>query len=180
MAPPHQDDWSDSDDEALSDVETSVLLGVPDGLVEAATDVIDAAVSRIGGHPVRSISHMYYHTEYLDLYPRLFFLRVNLLSLRLNAKCARIRQSFWSRCGARLRTAPWTGLSTYSVAREHHVRASKAGELLVLHVHIRVSCRIHPPVYEPGEACDITKNMPLSSKRSLQKSAPLPRPERMR
>ncbi|RDB15771.1 putative 20S rRNA accumulation protein 4 [Hypsizygus marmoreus] len=51
MAPPPDDDWSDSDDEVLSEVETSVLLGVPDGLVEAVTDITDAAVSRIGGHP---------------------------------------------------------------------------------------------------------------------------------
>ncbi|KAF5328161.1 hypothetical protein D9619_013450 [Psilocybe cf. subviscida] len=53
MAPPRtDDDWSDSDsDDGLSQVETSVLLGVPDGAVEAAADRIDAAVSRIGGLP---------------------------------------------------------------------------------------------------------------------------------
>ncbi|KAF9460501.1 programmed cell death protein 2 [Collybia nuda] len=51
MSPPHQEDWSDSDDEVLSDIETSVLLGVPDGRLEATTDIVDAAVSRIGGHP---------------------------------------------------------------------------------------------------------------------------------
>jgi len=48
-----EDDWSDSDDEAVSGVETSVLLGVPDGFVDVASDLDDAAVSRIGGHPVR-------------------------------------------------------------------------------------------------------------------------------
>lgn len=53
------DEWSDSDDEVLSDVETSVLLGVPDGPLETIADINDAAVSRIGGHPVRSISRMY-------------------------------------------------------------------------------------------------------------------------
>lgn len=51
-----EDDWSDSDDERLSDVETSVLLGVPDGLIQTIDDINDAAVSRIGGHPVRFIS----------------------------------------------------------------------------------------------------------------------------
>ncbi|KAG6888568.1 hypothetical protein C0995_007357 [Termitomyces sp. Mi166 len=73
MSPAHDDDWSDSDDDVGSDVETSVLLGVPDGLVQSQTDIDDAAVSRIGGHPVRAIS------------PMLFFLRVNPLSLRPSA-----------------------------------------------------------------------------------------------
>lgn len=54
-----EEDWSDSDDEG-SEIETSVLLGVPDGLVKISTDVNDAAVSRIGGHPVRC---MYYYTK---------------------------------------------------------------------------------------------------------------------
>ncbi|KAI5995699.1 programmed cell death protein 2 [Pisolithus albus] len=45
------EDWSDSDDEALSSVETDVLLGVPDGRVESDNDLRDAAVSRIGGLP---------------------------------------------------------------------------------------------------------------------------------
>ncbi|KAG1746752.1 programmed cell death protein 2 [Suillus paluster] len=46
-----EDDWSDSDDEISSEVETAVLLGIPDGTVEKETDIQDAAVSRIGGHP---------------------------------------------------------------------------------------------------------------------------------
>lgn len=52
------DDWSDSDDEVLSEVETSVLLGVPDGPIDdtAASELLDAAVSRIGGKPVRRVS----------------------------------------------------------------------------------------------------------------------------
>ncbi|KAI6023748.1 programmed cell death protein 2 [Pisolithus microcarpus] len=50
------EDWSDSDDEALSGVETDVLLGVPDGRVESDKDLRDAAVSRIGGLPVRVCS----------------------------------------------------------------------------------------------------------------------------
>ncbi|KAH7927870.1 hypothetical protein BV22DRAFT_1103431 [Leucogyrophana mollusca] len=51
MAPPIEDDWSDSDEETGSDVETAVLLGFPDGTVETESDLKDAAVSRIGGHP---------------------------------------------------------------------------------------------------------------------------------
>ncbi|KAF9478290.1 hypothetical protein BDN70DRAFT_880168 [Pholiota conissans] len=49
--PRSDDDWSDSDDEDMSQVETSVLLGVPDGNVDGEADRIDAAVSRIGGLP---------------------------------------------------------------------------------------------------------------------------------
>ncbi|OCB89971.1 hypothetical protein A7U60_g2826 [Sanghuangporus baumii] len=49
----HEDDWSDSDEEdECSDVETSVLLGIPDGEIEKQGDLDDAAVSRIGGHPL--------------------------------------------------------------------------------------------------------------------------------
>lgn len=59
MIPPVDDDWSDSDDEVLAEVETSVLLGVPDGSVQDMADITDAAVSRIGGFPVRFIPHMY-------------------------------------------------------------------------------------------------------------------------
>jgi pre-rRNA-processing protein TSR4 len=61
-----EDEWSDSDDEHLSDVETPVLLGVPDGVIDTAADINDAAVSRIGGHPVRSILHMYHYSQFLD------------------------------------------------------------------------------------------------------------------
>jgi hypothetical protein len=54
--PLQEGDWSDSDDEQLlGEVETSVLLGVPDGPIIIPSDTDDAAVSRIGGHPVRSI-----------------------------------------------------------------------------------------------------------------------------
>ncbi|KAH8093728.1 programmed cell death protein 2 [Cristinia sonorae] len=49
--PAPQDDWSDSDDDLLSDTETSVQLGLPDGHIESDSDIFDAAVSRIGGHP---------------------------------------------------------------------------------------------------------------------------------
>ena len=59
MAPPkYEDDWSDSDsddgDAGRDGVETAVQLGVPNGSLEVA-DARDAAVSRIGGHPVRYV-----------------------------------------------------------------------------------------------------------------------------
>ncbi|KAH9072183.1 programmed cell death protein 2, partial [Lactarius deliciosus] len=51
MASPEQQDWSDSDDDDPSQVETSVLLGIPDGVIDSPSDLKDAAVSRIGGLP---------------------------------------------------------------------------------------------------------------------------------
>ena len=54
MAPRNDDDWSDSDDEDLSDIETNVQLGLPDGPLDSPEDLQDARVSRIGGHPVRT------------------------------------------------------------------------------------------------------------------------------
>lgn len=51
-----EDDWSDSDEDVGAGVETDVLLGVPDGSVETDADIKDAAVSRIGGLPVRALS----------------------------------------------------------------------------------------------------------------------------
>ncbi|EGO28781.1 hypothetical protein SERLADRAFT_406196 [Serpula lacrymans var. lacrymans S7.9] len=48
---PVEDDWSDSEDELGSEVETAVLLGIPDGPIDTQSDLADAAVSRIGGTP---------------------------------------------------------------------------------------------------------------------------------
>lgn len=56
--PAQEDESSDSDQEEWSDVETSVLLGVPDGPIDVEADVFDAAVSRIGGLPVRASSYV--------------------------------------------------------------------------------------------------------------------------
>lgn len=55
MPAPAEDDWSDSDEEIGAGMETDVLLGIPDGRVETM-DIKDAAVSRIGGLPVRALS----------------------------------------------------------------------------------------------------------------------------
>lgn len=53
MALSARQEWSDSDDDDVPGIETSVLLGIPEGPVESASDLKDAAVSRIGGVPVR-------------------------------------------------------------------------------------------------------------------------------
>jgi pre-rRNA-processing protein TSR4 len=49
-----EDDWSDSDldYESTGDIETSVQLGIADGLVSSDSDLYDPCVSRIGGRPV--------------------------------------------------------------------------------------------------------------------------------
>ena len=39
MAPRNDDDWSDSDDEDLSDIETNVQLGLPDGPLDSPEDL---------------------------------------------------------------------------------------------------------------------------------------------
>lgn len=47
-------DWSDSDSDldVGGEVETNVLLGVPDGaVINESSDLADVAVSRLGGHP---------------------------------------------------------------------------------------------------------------------------------
>ena len=56
MAPHDDSDWSDSDDDSLSEIETAVLLGLPDDAIEKKGDIDDAAVSRIGGYPVRRLA----------------------------------------------------------------------------------------------------------------------------
>ncbi|KAF8573759.1 hypothetical protein K439DRAFT_1374435 [Ramaria rubella] len=68
MTPRLEDDWSDSEDEqggSGSDIETSVLLGIPDGEIDEPLDLSDPSVSRIGGHPVflptRQLSHSSSH-----------------------------------------------------------------------------------------------------------------------
>ncbi|KAG8971233.1 hypothetical protein FRB90_010560, partial [Tulasnella sp. 427] len=49
---PHQPDYSDSDDESIhEELETGVLLGLPDGFISSKTDLFDPAVSRMGGVP---------------------------------------------------------------------------------------------------------------------------------
>lgn len=60
------DDWSDSDEEVLDEVETAVLLGIPDGLITAETDSVDAAVSRLGGHPVRILCILCSKVSFFD------------------------------------------------------------------------------------------------------------------
>jgi len=141
MAPQAKEDWSDSDEEDVSRVESSVLLGVPDGNIDVQTDIVDAAVSRIGGLPVRASSIMYYHPQDVLTYLSFFFniylpsfdhqrpccLRLNPPFHPLIVNRATNRWSSWSRCGVLSRIALWIGLCTFGVVRERGVNAMMAG-----------------------------------------------------
>jgi hypothetical protein len=74
MPVPVEDTWSDSDDDELAEVETSVLLGVPDGPMSAESDLADAAVSRIGGHPVRDRLYQCIIVLYVFIQSKNFFM----------------------------------------------------------------------------------------------------------
>lgn len=69
MASSTQQDWSDEEEEDdVIRTETSVFLGIPDGPVESSSDLTDAAVSRIGGLPVRFILIQPYLFILLSMY----------------------------------------------------------------------------------------------------------------
>jgi pre-rRNA-processing protein TSR4 len=89
MAPKNDDQWSDSDDDVVSEVETSVLLGIPDGAIDAA-DINDAAVSRIGGHPVRYILYCFVAYSLIRVKSRRFFRHKNPRYLLQAARIVRI------------------------------------------------------------------------------------------
>lgn len=128
MAPHARDEWSDSDDEGPSGVETSVLLGVPDGPVNAPTDLSDAAVSRIGGHPVRYVLCVY--AIFINFRKRPSCLFLNLQSHRLIAKYVITQWNSLFKCGAPLRIVPWTERYMSGAVLEPLVRGNKVGTLL--------------------------------------------------
>ena len=78
MSPHAEEDWSDTDDEfeAGEDVETAVLLGIPDGPIKDSADLEDAAVSRLGGRPVRLFAFPFSLPYFLYYY---LLIRINLL-----------------------------------------------------------------------------------------------------
>jgi len=89
------DNWSDSDSEnesALTDVETTVELGTPNGEITSTEDLEDPMVSRIGGIPVRL--HFLFTLKYpvLNLLISLFPIHIPL-PLFCHAVC----QSFLSK-----------------------------------------------------------------------------------
>ena len=86
MSPHDDSDWSDSDDDGLSEIETAVLLGLPDDAIEKKGDIDDAAVSRIGGYPVRRLAFIP-----LDRVPNsniLFFLALAVSLSAIQSLCA--------------------------------------------------------------------------------------------
>ena len=58
IMPPPYDDYSDSD-ESVEDIQTNVLLGLPDGPISSASDLAKPRISRIGGHPVYKFLNLY-------------------------------------------------------------------------------------------------------------------------
>lgn len=52
------DDYSDSDESDAEEVATSVLLGLPDGPITSPGDLNKPRISRIGGLPVYTPSHL--------------------------------------------------------------------------------------------------------------------------
>lgn len=134
-----EDTWSDSDDELEADHETSVDLGVPDGPVEDAAVLLDAAVSRIGGHPVRCTFASPCTFRILitnSIAPRYappstrcrpsYLPPIRLLRMQ-HATSARNRWSCSSRSGARLKRAQTIVYSTCGLAPTDHVSGRKAG-----------------------------------------------------
>lgn len=49
---PPYDEYSDSDESDAEELQTSVLLGLPDGPIHSSADLARPRVSRIGGLPV--------------------------------------------------------------------------------------------------------------------------------
>jgi len=127
---PRIDDFSDSDDED-GGVETSVLLGVPDGVVDDDKDLADAAVSRLGGLPVRQLSIHVYASSIVELMNHCNRRRrLSVENPHIHRRTARSATNLWSsssRCGVRLRTVQWTGLSMSGVVLGTVVRAKMAG-----------------------------------------------------
>lgn len=129
---PKGEDWSDSDEDVLSEIETSVQLGLPDGPIHESNDIVDAVVSRIGGHPVRDILRRCDHVPALNTVPlpssciRLSLPKSRLLIAR-NAAVVSHRWSCWYRCGVRWKGVPMTECFTSGVALGAGARRSPAG-----------------------------------------------------
>jgi hypothetical protein len=135
MAPKVEDDWSDEDEELTTDVETDVLLGVPDGPIASSSDMLDVAVSRIGGTPVCSALHV--SSSRCNRNSRICsdtFIsrpsssRVNRRFRRATARTARGRCSCSCRSGVRSRTARWTVRCMSGAAPRRLASVRKAGE----------------------------------------------------
>ena len=75
MAP--SDDYSDSDESDVEDIQTNVLLGLPDGPISSTSDLVKPRISRIGGHPVYKSFNLYSLRHLILFSPlRLFLAKV--------------------------------------------------------------------------------------------------------
>jgi hypothetical protein len=64
MSYDEESDWSDSE-EGNDQLQTSVLLGLPDGEIVDPKDLRDPNVSRLGGKPVRSCAYSLEYRQYV-------------------------------------------------------------------------------------------------------------------
>jgi len=108
-----EDEWSDSDEEydSSGDFETSVQLGIPDGLIAVDGDLKDPRVSRIGGHPVRfvhSLSYGFFHSLYFVSVPRFSLYPLPLMYPYRNAKTVRTPCNSSPRSGVQSKIVLWT------------------------------------------------------------------------
>ncbi len=130
MPPAINDDWSDSDDENSSEIETSVLLGVPDAPIELASDLSDVAVSRIGGHPVRTL--MQAMPGFDPFSSRHIFHRVNPPSRLHAANRALLPWNYLCRSGVHLKIAPWIELCTCGDVPRAHAKGRRGGKSSII------------------------------------------------
>jgi len=147
------DNWSNSDSEnesALTDVETAVELGIPNGEITSTEDLGDPMVSRIGGIPVRLQVSFAFECPVLNLLISLFLMHIpistnscsfrtlcvshsfpnlHLHSIPRIAKFACRLRSCWSNCGVLYRIALMIGCYTCGAAHGEDARRRTAGKL---------------------------------------------------
>jgi pre-rRNA-processing protein TSR4 len=144
----NEDDWSDSDGESNNaEVETSVLLGIPDGDIDSSVDISDPSVSRIGGHPVTCFSISEPPNAYLTY--RRFFLACLLTLPVLTVEYAQSLCHCLFRCGVLLKAALWIGLFTFGVVKVRLASTKVAGEVSISPLVLFLcSCR-YPLAWAP-------------------------------
>ena len=67
----------DSDESDVEDIQTNVLLGLPDGPISSTSELLKPRISRIGGHPVYKFFNLYSLRHLILFSPlRLFLAKV--------------------------------------------------------------------------------------------------------
>lgn len=79
-----ESDWSDSE-EGNDQLQTSVLLGLPDGEIADPKDLRDPNVSRLGGKPVRLRACFRRYSQYVLTSFRVFVLHVPYIDANIHS-----------------------------------------------------------------------------------------------